>query len=133
MGKTGRCFMLSSCCTKLHVLISVISGEVLFNHTWRSTCFTTAGQIPYQTTASSITGGQLTTSIAAGHELHPLQVVNFIHCSWSTTCSISGCQLLFPLQLVNYFVHCSWSNTCSIAGGQLLPLQLVNYFFYCSW
>ena len=37
--------MLSSCYTKLLVLISVMSGEVLFNHSWRSTCATSAGQI----------------------------------------------------------------------------------------
>ena len=37
--------MLSSCHTKVLVLISVISGEVLFNHSWRSTCATSAGQI----------------------------------------------------------------------------------------
>ena len=45
IGETGRCAMLSSCCTKLHVVISVISGDVLFNHTWRSICSTTAFQI----------------------------------------------------------------------------------------
>ena len=37
--------MLSSCHTKVLVLISVMSGEVLFNHSWRSTCATSAGQI----------------------------------------------------------------------------------------
>ena len=37
--------VLSSCHTKLPVLISIISGDVLFNHTWRCTCATTAGQI----------------------------------------------------------------------------------------
>ena len=37
--------MLSSCHTKVLVLMSVMSGEVLFNHSWRSTCATSAGQI----------------------------------------------------------------------------------------
>ena len=43
--KTGRCVMLSSCHTIVHVLISLISGEVLFHHSWRSSSATTAGQI----------------------------------------------------------------------------------------
>ena len=44
---------------------------------------------------------------------------NYFHCSWSITSSIAGGQLLLPLQLVNLF-HCRRSTACSIAAGQLL-------------
>ena len=37
--------MLSSCHTKVHVLICIIYDEVPFNHSWICTCSTTAGQI----------------------------------------------------------------------------------------
>ena len=115
MGETGRCVMLSSCRTKLPVLISIISGEVLFNHSLRSTCSTTAGQIC------------ILLQLPGRQELHQLQLVKyFFHCSWSTTSSIAAGQLLLPLQLVNYFFHCSWSTTSSISAGE------VN-FFHCSW
>ena len=40
--------MLSSCHTKVPVLISFISDEVPFKHTWRCTCSTTAGQMYVQ-------------------------------------------------------------------------------------
>ena len=122
MGKTGRCVMLSSCTTKVPVLISIISGEILFNHRWRCTCYTTAGQI---CVSSQLPGRQ---------ELLPLQLVNcFFHCKWSTISSIVGGQLLLPLLLVNLF-HCRWSTASSIVLGQvLLPLQLVSSFLHCSW
>ena len=75
---------------------------------------------------------------------------NYFHCSWSTTSSIAGGQVLLPLQVVTYFFqcswstysiagrqllfHCRWSTASSIAVGQvLLPLQVVKYFFQCSW
>ena len=40
--------MLSSCHTKVPVLISIIYDEVPFHHTWICTCFTTASQMYVQ-------------------------------------------------------------------------------------
>jgi len=121
-GNRKRCVMFSSCHTNVPVLISIISGEELFNHSWRSTCATTARQIcvPQQ--------------LPGRQDLLPLQLDNcFFHCSWSTTSSIAPGQGLLPLQVVNFFFHCSWSTTSSVATGQLpLSLQLVYYFFHCS-
>ena len=92
--------MLSSSHTKVPVLISIISGEVCFNHNWRSTCSTTAGEI---CVPSQIPGRQ---------ELLPLQLVNcFFHCRWSSTFSITPGQCLF---------HNIWS------GQVHLPLQLLK-------
>ena len=131
---------------KSTVLISIISGVELFNHNWRCTCYTTAGQIYI---SSQLPGRQellplqlvnylfhyrwsITSSTAAGQFI-PLQVVNcFFHCSWSTPSSNVVGQVLLPLQMGKYFFHCSWSNTSSIAASQLLPLQVVN-FFHCRW
>ena len=80
--------MLSSCHTKVPVVVSIISDEVLFNQSWRYTCSTTAGK----------------------EERLPLQLVKcFFHLRWSSTFSIAGGHVRFPLQLVNYFFHCSWS------------------------
>jgi len=123
VGNRKRCVMFSSCHTKVPVLISIISAEELFNHSWRRTCATTARQIcvPQQ--------------LPGRQDLLPLQPVNcFFHCNWSTTSSIAPGQGLLPLQVVNFFFHCSWSTTSSVATGQLpLPLQVVNFFFQCSW
>ena len=112
-GNRKRCVMFSTCHT--NVPISNISGEELFNHSWRSTCATTASQI---CVPQHLPGRQ---------DLLPLQLVNcFFHCSWSTTSSIAPGQGLLLLQVVNMFFHCSWSRTSSIAAGILLfPLQLV--------
>ena len=113
--------MLSSCHAKVPVLIYIICGQVLFNHRWICTCYTTAGQIC------------VSSQLPARQELLPLQLVNcFFHCSWSSISSITGGQVLLPLQLVNYIFHCSL-GTSSIAGDKRLPLQVVSYFFHCSW
>ena len=75
--------MLSSCHTKVLVLISIISVEVFFNHCWRSTYSTTAAEICV-----------------------PLQLPGrqeIFHCSWSTASSIAGGNCFFLTYCVKYF------------------------------
>jgi len=80
-----RCVMLSSCHTKIPVLISIISVEALFNHSWKSTCFTTVGQI------------RIPSQLPGRQELLPLQlVICFLHQSWSVTSSITDGHVFVP-------------------------------------
>ena len=126
----------TTCSNFCHIWWSTFQSHLekyLFYHSWSNTipnyCF-----FHYRWLTNYFHCSWSSTSSIAGGQLLPLQLVNyFFHFRLSTSSSIAAGHQLLPLQLVNYFFRCRWSTSSIAAGQLLLALQMVNFFFHCSW